>query len=837
MAISAIREGHPRLYHPADDPEYAFAPPKDPVRRRIIRNMVADCETYASVRPWRRIPERFDSPHPFHQLYITFYVGMQATALIEHYAFAWRVTGDERWFKLARSWLLAASRWEHSDRVEQHFYTANRYMQAFALGLDLLWDRLTQGQIDEVTACLLKLMTRWWPDVDAQRHSKDGRHHAVVDNGHFGVAALYLLGKCPEASAWVEAVIDRFQSGIMPHGCGRDGEPGDGPSFWPWENLWMLQFADALRNVTGIDLYRAYPNRLSRPLIWFRHHLAAPGRIEDRLYYPANANIIQCTQLDACSPVLLRLAQEAGDRQLRDTALSDPRLGRLYRFGAGVKGSSAECMIAYGPYAYCYYDPSLKPRRRRISLPLSREFTRAHYGETALLRTRWDTDAVIACVSGYHGGGAHGFSDLHVQWEGKPVLRAISAEEAQPVSCGSLPCVGGQNEVVARLGRLESKRAYDRLEVQSVRLDHEYWLLRGERPVLVVALRRRPRGIRTGVDGETGYVRTNGRGALQYARRPHFSPDSGRLSMRMRLNDSIDPTRLQVLFNTGLGVGKLMGPQVNNFSLGFLKDRGLTFAVQSQRYTVVQVRVPPEKAAVVPGCWHDVAIAWGGFNDPTGAPFIEVELDGHRERCDDTALFGELGRDSQSLESRETPRTFHIKSTTLLGFGGAIQMPRTAVKCDIASIDLQCPGKEPLVLDFAEGVGAETGGGTLSWKLNPVDLKTIKRTKATLGAGSRRVEVLAAYPDDARLSQETVPFAPSGLAAGSLKRFVPDSETSSERILVSSMEDVLVMAFVDRRAKARVDRSADGFCIRVGDIRYGFQVSRRGKPILKRASP
>ena len=39
-------------------------------------------------------------------------------------------------------------------------------------------------------------------------------------------------------------------------------------------------------------------------------------------------------------------------------------------------------------------------------------------------------------------GAAHGFMNLHVQWAGFPVLRSISAEEAQPVACGSLPVVG-----------------------------------------------------------------------------------------------------------------------------------------------------------------------------------------------------------------------------------------------------------------------------------------------------------------------------------------------------------------------------------------------------------
>ena len=48
------------------------------------------------------------------------------------------------------------------------------------------------------------------------------------------------------AETWLAAVIYRFRAGIMTNGCGRDGEPVDGPSFWPWENLWMLQFADAL---------------------------------------------------------------------------------------------------------------------------------------------------------------------------------------------------------------------------------------------------------------------------------------------------------------------------------------------------------------------------------------------------------------------------------------------------------------------------------------------------------------------------------------------------------------------------------------------------------------
>ncbi|MDE2742527.1 MAG: hypothetical protein OXI58_13125, partial [Gemmatimonadota bacterium] len=90
--IRVIRHERPRLLRPYDDPDFRFESPTDPVRRRVLANLLDDCELYAGQRPWPRIPRRPDSPHPYHQLYLTFYTAMQATALIENYAFAWRLT-------------------------------------------------------------------------------------------------------------------------------------------------------------------------------------------------------------------------------------------------------------------------------------------------------------------------------------------------------------------------------------------------------------------------------------------------------------------------------------------------------------------------------------------------------------------------------------------------------------------------------------------------------------------------------------------------------------------------------------------------------------------------
>jgi hypothetical protein len=810
------------LLLPADDARANFTAPTDGTRKRILANILADCELYSGIRPWPRIPRRPDSPHPYHQLYLTFYTGMQATALLEHYAFAFRMTGDRRWLQQARIWLHAAATYDHDDQVEEHFYTANRYMQAIAMALDLLHAELTADETRHARDCLIHLLIRWWPDVERQRHSAEGGHHAVVDNGHFGVAALHLLGEYPQAESWVQAVIDRFRAAIMPHGCGRIGEPVDGPTFWPWENLWMLQFVDALRNVTGIDLIREFPARLQRPLTWFRDHLAAPRRIADQLYTPANANVLLGSQLDACSPALLRLAQESGDTVLRDAALSDPRLGRLFRFGAGVKGSTAECMIAYGPYAYCYFDPGFKTHSSTKPLPLARKYS-ARYGRSAILRSDRSPDATILCVSGYDGGTAHGFMNLHLQWAGHPVLRSISAAEAQPVACGSLPCVGGQNEVVALPGKLETTRRWQRLRVRSQRTDHEYWLLPGTHPLVLVGLRRRRRRARIVAD-PAPLFRLNGE-ALQVPSSPWFSPNSGQLHLRFRLRGPVSGPC--VLFNTGLGVGGVGGAGVNTFALVVDEDRNLRFTIESQRGHDVTLR----GGRIRPDRWHDVTVSWRGFNGRGAQPQLQIELGGATRTLDDPDAFGEIGADSIGLASRATPRTFYVRPHTHLAFGGSVQTPGVSGSCDLALVDLRCPGRRRLTLDPADGWGPETGGGELAFKLNPVMLRSLSRQHARLLAGPRSVECRIAYGSGANLVSEEVPFAPAGLAAGSLKSFSSEKTTASTRIVAATeQDDVLVLAF--GRPRMRIEPRDEGFLVHHDGSDLRFDVAHNGKEIL-----
>src|SRR5579863_2844113 len=326
-ALVATRRSRPRLYHPADDPDYRFALPTDPVRKRILQNILDDCEELSSRKPWQSIPEVWNSPYPFHQLYVTFYSSMEASALIAQYAFAWRMTHDKRWLAKAKEWLLASVGWKHGDAIDEEAYSADRYMAAYAMALDWLADGLTAEEEARVEKCLVEMMNRWWPEINKHRHDPEGGNHPAVDNGYFGMAALQLLGSHPDASEWVSAAVDRFRAAVMPHGYADDGMPDDGISFWADENMEMLQFCDALRNVMGIDLYKEFPDRLPKSLMWARYCVVPPRKISPARYAEADSSCLtgrSADQLDAYSAALLRLAQEEGDERMRDIALRDP---------------------------------------------------------------------------------------------------------------------------------------------------------------------------------------------------------------------------------------------------------------------------------------------------------------------------------------------------------------------------------------------------------------------------------------------------------------------------------------------------------------------------------
>ena len=74
---------------------------------------------------------------------------------------------------------------------------------------------------------------------------------------------------------------------------------------------------------------------------------------------------------------------------------------------------------------------------------------------------------------------------------------------------------------------------------------------------------------------------------------------------------------------------------------------------------------------------------------------------------------------------------------------------------------------------------------------------------------------LAVYPQEVAFRSEMVPFAPSGLAAGSLRQIGGRSEEAATQVLASAGGgDALVLALAPAAARVRVERRSSGFVVR-----------------------
>ena len=109
----------------------------------------------------------------------------------------------------------------------------------------------------------------------------------------------------------------------------------------------------------------------------------------------------------------------------------------------------------------------------------------------------------------------------------------------------------------------------------------------------------------------------------------------------------------------------------------------------------------------------------------------------------------------------------------------------------------------------------------------------LRRGCARLLSAGRAAEICPVYPAAANLRSEVVPFAPSGLAAGSLKALRPGAEQPSTRVLASAGdEDLLVVAVAPATSKVKVLQSRDGFELSTRSGRKRFSVGKSGAELL-----
>jgi len=156
---------------------------------------------------------------------------------------------------------------------------------------------------------------------------------------------------------------------------------------------------------------------------------------------------------------------------------------------------------------------------------------------------------------------------------------------------------------------------------------------------------------------------------------------------------------------------------------------------------------------------------------------------------------------------------------------------------DIAGIRLDCPQRQPLRVDFRDGLAAETGSGELVYKLHPTHLLRMEENDALLGAGPEKLRAVGGLPQTV-FRRETVPFYAAPLPGSSLHYYYAEGyESDATRLLAScGAGERLVFLFAPETAEVHCTATDDGFELALEGRRHRFAFSPEDGRVLRRGA-
>ncbi len=412
-----VRSEHPRLLFTSAELAQMRAARTRGVRAKIWRNLKqsADwCLTRAPRTDWIAPV----TPDPVYEnLYDRFYAMMHDMAVMEHLAFAYAYSGDKRYGTPAVEWALACCRiWQKEAEGQPDggkAYAVTRLLKGLAVSYDLLYDRLTEAQRTELREVIARTGQAYYdgyfstPGIAGEGFHT---HHAIVEWASFGLAALALLGEYPQADEWLHSTVTKFEQHLLPLGLAADGAQVEGATFWASTMQYRLMFMDALKRVTGRDLFAPFAAQMdARLALASIASRKTPGHDQDQ------QNVIlepSYGQLNYYSPVLVALARACRRPLYQKLALWDETLGSLQQTRY-VTERGEWLLFAWGGYAYAWYDPTVAPGDEPEA-PLSFAFPSVN---EAYLRAGYEPDGIVSGVKGgsttIHAGGRPVLVDMN----------------------------------------------------------------------------------------------------------------------------------------------------------------------------------------------------------------------------------------------------------------------------------------------------------------------------------------------------------------------------------------------------------------------------------------
>ena len=745
-------------------PEGAIGSPVDEFSQRIYENVLASASKYLNQEIPSKIPFLPDSPFPYHNLYLSFYTGMQAAVILPHEALAYRLSGNKEYLSAAKRWLETVLVWD-TDKFS--FYIAARLMHALICTADWLRDDLSAEQLDGITE-LLRHMCLYREDeaLAMCRNMEPGGHANLYVSG-FGLSCLYLRSCEPKTEQWLAEVISKYEKCLLPHDWSPDGAyPPDGTWTYTYAAFYKFAFLDAYKAVTGRDLVAEYRDQICYPTRFLRYAYLGGETLTYKERYTDHENMAdKGYNLDSFSPVYLWYASLTRDPYLQWIATRDPRVGSIIEFPNKVKQGPS---FIYNPglLAWFWYDPSVEPE----NCPPEEGSALFSSGELAILRTGFSAKDFVLSYQGRRGNIMYESPGFSLNRGDHNFFVAAPSPNTLPTLEENALAVSGEMERKGCIRKFVQKESYDELTIDGFLTRQRIRLEKTAKCVHIHAEGRKPtereRSLRD------GYVSLDG-GYLQYAR--SIDEIAGSMTMRFRLKR--DPSRRFerpfVLFSTGQHLRYSFG---HCLYFGFLEDGCLGVKIKDAESRCLFAQLPRSMPLILRDRWYDAEIWWKNLNTPGATPLVGIRLEGVQT---ETSLAMPDGK------------AFVCRPNTSMWVGAGLEMPDSFAPVDISRCELfDSSGRSCFLADYSKSVDA---GPILEESLGPLEYRLHLPVSEDRDAFLDGDAVVVRNGEDSiRLTSKTctfaveeIPYARPGFAADSFE----DMNVTYKRVLVLPPKD------------------------------------------------
>ena len=170
---------------------------------------------------------------------------------------AYILTGDVKYFKVAKSWMLEVANWDPLGPSHTNNFADGGIMSSMAIGLDSFWDLLTESERNlikkNISTRADQFYKLWMNQVEARSSSMHVWQHILHNLLETGLA---LKGEHPTAENWIEYIYELWIA-QAPKMAEDDGAWINGSAYFGMNALSLIDIPTIFKKLSGVDFMTA----------------------------------------------------------------------------------------------------------------------------------------------------------------------------------------------------------------------------------------------------------------------------------------------------------------------------------------------------------------------------------------------------------------------------------------------------------------------------------------------------------------------------------------------------------------------------------------------------